>query len=268
MNFCWLVLPLLFLGVFFHFLILKIMEIEEIYESISFTLILVAASFLVSLPGVYIMLGDVGFFRNTDSFYNFRSINNIELSCSLLGLLTGSISGAMRRGVIVANIISFIILTSLIISMFSWSYGTLIQISGFETRWENNVCEKIIDHTESIASAATVFRHYNIPLSEKNLAKESFAFSGGVHSWFIARAFTNRGFSVKYYSNVHDMADIKYPCFAEVVSGDFKYLIPILGIKGNTLNVGDPIKGRLYIAIDEFMKLYEFTGLIMTVENT
>ena len=95
MNFCWLVIPVLFVGVFFHFLSAKIIASDDLdFEGEGFKLAVVIVCLLLSVPALLFAAASFHLFDEMTVYHTFRSLPFVELSVALLGLFTGCITGS------------------------------------------------------------------------------------------------------------------------------------------------------------------------------
>jgi hypothetical protein len=232
---------------------------------------------VIALPAVLFPLGYLDVFRESLVYSSFRSINRIEIMTSLPSSLLGYITYPRKQGLFVNNSrfvrirrrlrpFAFPFCVLFIVSCFiNPIILPLIRESGFSDKWESGVLMQSAQSTCGPSALATAM--YSIDgyrYSEEDISKETFASGAGTESWYLTRYARECGYGVKY-SSVQDITEVAVPAVVDVRIISGAHFVAILSVENGVLEVGDPLRGKLYLTPDEFNYLYEFSGLVMSI---
>src|SRR5205823_4482151 len=198
-------------------------------------------------------------------FYEFRSLPGTELAGSGIGLLAGFLfaaSGAQPR------IVRFAIpVLALLVVFVPFAKPVLrpLNATSFADRWKDGVCLQSTPSSCGPACVATLLREAGQEVSERELARECFTYSGGTENWYLARSLRSRGLGVRYEVSSRDPASIPCPSIAGVGVAGAGHFITVLRRNGDSYVVGDPLFGRLTLAAADLRTRYRFTGFFMIV---
>ncbi len=236
------------------------------FDLLQIKFLIIVISFIFAIPGFLFSVYYLHFFDNAEWFYCFRSLPLIELSAAGSGLLAGVLYGFTYK----LNIFSFVFLTIFLCLGIAIPYIKPIIDSNYENvisnKWSNDVCMQSSPSSCGPASAATLLKSVGIKISEKQLARECFTYSGGTEVWYLARAFRKRGLDVtfKIFSNLP--YNLPVPSIAGVKIAGIGHFIPIIAKIENSYIIGDPLVGKKVYTKSEIFKLYDFTGFFMIVK--
>ncbi len=264
MNVNWLVFPTLVLA-----LLLFVCGQRSMQRCHTCTrkLGLVVLWFLLGIPGFLFPLFYLHGMDDAKWFYEFRSLPCAELAAAGTGLLAGSLAGLIRGPAIIIRPFFIAVLCLGIVT--PHMKPVLAPVSGdrFLDRWQDDVCMQSTASSCGAASAATVFRSFGIPLTEKELARECFTYLGGTENWFIARAFRRRGCAVTYRIEKSLPPDLQTPAIAGVRVCGAGHFIAILRKANGKYVTADPLVGRREVPAERMQQKFEFTGFFMEIQG-
>ncbi len=263
MTMNWLIIPTIVLALILfkvgHLLFVR-------FNSSQTKFFIIIISFLFSIPGLLFSIYYLHLFDNAECFYWFRSLPFIELTASGAGLFGGVLYGLTYK----LNIFSFGFLIIFLCLGIAIPYvKPLIEPipeSYFLDKWSNDVCMQSSSSCGP-ASVATLLKSAGIKISEKQLARECFAYKGGTEVWYLARAFRKRGFNVtfKIFSDLPN--NLPVPSIAGVNLGEVGHFIPIIAKTDNGYITGDPLVGKKVYTKSELFDQYEVTGFFMIIKQ-
>jgi hypothetical protein len=178
--------------------------------------------------------------------YQFRSIPFTELLAGGSGLLFGMIHGeVMRRDKLRRRIgRGTVPLLGLFIALLPFLKPVVGPIrETFYDQWRGDVCMQTTPSTCGPASAATLFRHFGVNVTEEELARECFSSRTGTENWYLARAFRRRGFDVEFVRFDDSQTGLQAPAIAGTRFDGSGHFIPILSITNGVAEIGDPMVG-------------------------
>lgn len=229
---------------------------------------LMAGTFILGVPGFLFPLYYFHLFDNMQWFYEFRSIPYTELAASGAGLFAGVLSGLISHHGRLVRPALMIVLCLGIVTPHLKPVIAPISDAQFNQRWSNGVSLQSTEASCGPASAATIARSLGLHASEKEIARQSYTYSGGTESWYLARALRKRGLNVHFSILPTPVRTLPAPSIAGVRIHDFGHFIPIIKETEHTYILGDPLVGRAEIAKDKILSEYTFTGFFMIVNHT
>jgi hypothetical protein len=265
MNVNWLAIPTVLLALLLFYL--GCFLFSRLRSRLVRSLFIVTA-LVLGLPALLMAACYLHFLDRAAWFYEWRSLPMSELSASLAGLFAGAVCAMIRRGTPLSRYI--IILPVLILGIAGPHLKPVIaplSADQFQDRWSNGVCLQSTSSSCGAASAATVFRHYGLNLTESEIARECFTYAGGTENWYLARAFRKRGFHVRYVCSRQPLDRIPLPCIAGVQLGCVGHFIAVLSETETTYVIGDPMTGRRECPKDQVLDHYGFTGFFMVIRQ-
>jgi predicted double-glycine peptidase len=261
----WLVLPTLGAALVLFF---AGREICRRSPSTGLKAIAATVCFLLGIPGFLLASYYLHGFDHARWFYQFRSLPFAELTAAGAGLSAGALGALVGGNRFIAQPFFIIVLCLGIVVPYLKPIVAPAATNQFSDRWRDNVCLQSTAASCGAASAATVFRAFGLPLTEREIAEECFTYRGGTENWYLARAFRRRGFAVNYRIEAGLPGDLHTPAIAGVRVAGVGHFIVILGRSGSTYVIGDPLVGRREVPEASLTKTLDFTGFFMEIHGT
>lgn len=194
-------------------------------------------------------------------YYEARTARGTELLFSGVGLLAGAVhcwnaaEGLMGRLAIPA-----LFATILLIPFIKPILQPLDTVA-LKDECAGNVCRQSSYATCGPASAASILRSLGKNVTEKELAEQSYTYSGGTEVWYLARAIRNRGVGTEF---VFSNGRLPAPSIAGVRMGG-GHFIAIMNATNSSITVVDPLIGQVNATPDKLRETYHFTGFFLCV---
>lgn len=226
--------------------------------------------FALSIPGILFALYYLHVFGEATWFYEFRAFPCSELTASGAGLFAGTIMGCLARCPRLVRVIGAGSVISLLCLGIALPHLkpilSPVPTSEFSNHWTQGVCLQSTGSSCGPASTATILKVFGMEVTEAQLAKECFTYSGGTENWFLARALFKRGLKVRYRLEKRFPSDLHLPAIAGVNVG-CGHFIPILSETETTYITGDPLVGRREYPKKAIFEAYRFTGFFMEIRK-
>lgn len=206
-------------------------------------------------------------------YVEFRSINNIEVLSSFVGLFFGFITFRQKSfGKI--NLTAFnkyIFIMCMLLILVPYIKPIILPIGRqveFSDKWKDDVCLQSTSSTCGPASLATIFKYYGISKSEEEIARASFSCASGTENWYLIRYAKENGLEIKIL-NKNNLSDVPIPSIiGTYINGGIGHFVTVLGRDEEKIIIGDPLRGRLLLAESEFNKYYTFSKFILHMDKT
>ncbi len=229
--------------------------------------LLALVGILAAIPAIFFVVYYTGVLGEAGWFYSFRAIPGTEISACGIGLLAGcfqklrSNSHIIRRQMSVA----FIPFITLLCVMFPYLKQIFLRPdwNNFNDRWSEGVCLQSSESSCGPASAATLLKLLGKPVSEKQIAQESFTSRRGTENWYLIRTLKRHGVEAKYVLSDANNIDFTFPSIAGVRLGGKTgagHFIAVLNKTENGFVIGDPLSGREELSTTQLLERYYFTG--------
>lgn len=196
-------------------------------------------------------------------YYQFRSIQHIELLSGLVLSLYGFTFFYFRNRSI--QVLSLLGTTLLCVLPFIKPSFSILFPGNYTDNWDKKVCKQTTPSSCGPASVATILYHYGKKVSEEEVAKQCYTYSGGTESWYLARYVHSLGFKTEFKQLKHVHETVKAPSLIGVKLGFYGHFIPVIPLEGNKLLIGDPLVGQRIFSRSEFKEQYIFTGWCLEV---
>lgn len=236
------------------FFIIGVMLAKKIFKKriLNFILILL---FLLTLPGISMVLYYFHFFETPNWYINFRAIPAIEVSSSFIGLFFGFLSNNKNK-IILICVTLFLISIPFIKPMLR-----PLTING-STEWIDSVCIQSTGATCGPSSLATILKYYNIESTEYELTKNSYTCSTGTEIWYLLRYGKQKGLDYKL-NKIKSYDDLKFPSIIGTKLITIGHFVTVLGKTDEKFIIGDPLTGKMELTKAEFEKKYNLDGLMI-----
>lgn len=212
-------------------------------------------------------------------YYELRSWRGTEL----LLVFTGAAAGLLTSGMgALLRMMALLCLVALVTVPFVKPFLAPLNEEALRDLSDGDVCLQSTYSTCGAASATTLLRHYGIPATEADLAKEAYSYQGGTEIWYLARALHRRGLKTTMRTDNGlpvflqetpdpDVANMKFapglPAIVGVRFGGTGHFIAILSREGDRFHVGDPLRGSEVLVGKELRERYAFSGFSMSVRK-
>lgn len=226
---------------------------------------LAVLALLAAMPGASFAAYYARIVPESEWYYQFRSITGMELLVVFIGVAGGLVATFLPRFLLILPLIGVTAFT--IVPLIKPFIGP-IDSGALRDEWDGKICLQSTPSTCGAASTATILRHFGISASEAELAAEAHSYDGGTEAWYLARAARSRGLHVAFDIQPNFAPEGGLPAVVGVRLGSIGHFIPIIGREGERFIIGDPLRGRELLTLEELRKRYGFTGFHMRVKNT
>jgi hypothetical protein len=221
--------------------------------------------FLLCLPALSFVLFYSHIFGEPLWYLQFRSIDFIEVLSAMWGLFFGFVLANKPE----KNVINYrwrIVCFLLIFTPFAKSYLLPPEIirGPMTDNWENGVCLQTTPTTCGPAALATIFKSYDINITESEIAHGSYSMLTGTEIWYMIRFARHHGMqvSINYEPAINQVVA---PAILGTVSvKKAGHFITLLRREGEKFIIGDPMIGRRELTEIEFNKAYGFNGFAVS----
>lgn len=232
-----------------------------------------AGAVALAVPAVLYTVYYLHLFDNAVWFYELRAMPGSELLAAGSGVLAGMLQAFVpRRRILFAATVPLMLalLLGWLTVPFVKSLVLRADLREFKDEWVDGVCVQSTSSSCGPASAATLLRAAGYRVTERELARESFASITGTENWYLARALRRRGLSVRYEILPPDPDRLPCPSIAGVWLGRGPgkrpgHFIAVLEETTQGYVIGDPLGVRTVLRKDD-RETYHFTGFFMLVE--
>jgi hypothetical protein len=227
-----------------------------------------AGAVILALPGLIFSAYYTKLLGEPLWLYQFRSIPFTELLAAGSGLQFGMLHAeVMRRDKFRRRIgratVPLLGLFSVLLPFLKPVVGQIRKT--FYDQWRGDVCMQSTPSTCGPASAATLFRHFGVNVTEEELARECFSSRTGTENWYLARAFRRRGFEVEFIHFDDVMTGLQAPAIAGTRLAGNGHFIPVLAVTNEVVEIGDPMVGPQSFSLRDLAELRDFTGFAMRI---
>jgi len=225
-----------------------------------------AASILLALPSFLFALCYTHLFDNASWFYSFRTLSCSELAIAGSGLFAGMLNSWFAPENLGERAVIPAALAVLLTIPFAKPILDPIDLDRLSEKCEGEVCMQSTHSTCGPSSSATLLKLMGQTSSEKELARECLTSRGGTEIWYIARAIERRGFHARVQVQPLDHISPPSPAIAGVIlAGGAGHFIAIMNANGDSITIGDPMKGKLVIKRADLATAYHFTGFFLAI---
>lgn len=219
---------------------------------------------LLSLPGASFAIFYAHLFPETSGYYQFRSIAGTEFLLVMLGIAGGLLASLLPRVLLIIPLLGVAAFcTAPIIKPFIGP----IPANTFHEDWDGEVCRQSTPSTCGAASTATILKMLGVKVMESTLAKEAHSYAGGTEAWYLARAVRSRGCEVTFDFRKAFSPEKQLPAVVGVRLGSVGHFIAVLARDGDRYTIGDPLRGREVLTMEELKERYEFTAFHMHIHK-
>jgi hypothetical protein len=135
----------------------------------------------------------------------------------------------------------------------------------FRDQWKDGVCLQSTLSTCGPASVCTILASQGAKVSEREMAREAFSYTGGTEAWYLARAARARGLWSRFYFGETFAPDVPLPAMVGVRHGRMGHFIAVLSIKEGIVTFADPLEGKKQMALPDFLRRFKFSGFHLSI---
>jgi hypothetical protein len=192
-------------------------------------------------------------------YFNLRAVPWIELTFSGVGFL-GGVSDAWNKPETRLGRVAVPLVFALILLIpFMKPILEPLDTTALQNKCTGSVCLQSSYATCGPASAATLLRGFGESPTEKELAVDSYTYSGGTEAWYLARAIRRRGVKAEFVFSDNSLPS---PSIAGVRMGG-GHFIAIERATAQAVTFVDPLTGESTVTPAELRMRYRFTGFFL-----
>lgn len=227
---------------------------KKILRKKNLNLILIL-SFLLTLPGISMILYYFHFYETPNWYINFRTFPSIEISISFIGLLFGLLSNNNSK--------FFLICITIFLVLIPFIKPILRPLTIKDTtEWKESVCIQSTGATCGPSSLATILKYYNIESTEYELTKNSYTCRTGTEIWYLLRYGKLKGLDFQL-NKIKSFDELRYPSIIGTKLITIGHFVTVLGKTEDKFIIGDPLNGKLELTKAEFENRYQLDGLMI-----
>jgi hypothetical protein len=237
-------------------------------------IILMLAGLVATVPALLFDVYYTGILGEAKWYYSFRSWPGTELTVCGVGLVSGWLQAKRNRSQRVRRQMSAGFIPFLLVLCVTVPYLKQIVLrpewNNFADRWTNDICLQSSESSCGPAAAATLVRLAGKPVTEKQIAMESFTSRRGTENWYLIRTLRRHGLKANYSINRAGLVDLPFPAIVGVKLGDKNgagHFITVLGRNEDKYVVGDPLSGREELDAAQLQERYFFTGFSIVADS-
>ncbi|MEM6886364.1 MAG: cysteine peptidase family C39 domain-containing protein, partial [Verrucomicrobiota bacterium] len=192
----------------------------------------------------------------------FRSVAGTELLVVFIGVAGGGVAALLPR---IVRLLPLVGVLAFSIAPIIKPFIGPIPSGMLQDEWDGNICLQSTPSTCGAASIATILRQLGDDAKESDIAADAHSYAGGTEAWYLARVARARGFEVRFAFTDGFTPEEGLPAVIGVTIGSVGHFVPVLGREGELFIVGDPLRGRELLSLEELDALYGFTGFHMQI---
>ncbi len=224
---------------------------------------LVVGAVIAAIPGVSFAVYYTHIIPETSWYYQFRSIAGTELLMVFVGVAGGFFATLLPRLLLALPLFGVVAIS--VVPILKPLIGPIPQ-DHFKNLWDEEVCMQSTASTCGAASTATILKLLGIDVTELEIAKEAHSYIAGTEAWYLARSLRSRGCHVVFDFRSGFSPENGLPAVVGVRLGIAGHFIAVLGREGDRFIIGDPLRGREMLTLEELEERYEFTGFHMRIK--
>jgi hypothetical protein len=225
-------------------------------------LLALALSTLLSLPTLLFAVYYLHVLPDEAWFYELRSWSGSEFLAIFVGCAGGCVASFLPNLLMGFPLFGVIVLASIpcLKPLFSPLASDV-----FRDQWKDGVCLQSTLSTCGPASVCTILASQGEKVSELEMAREAYSYTGGTEAWYLARAARARGFRSQFYFGETFAPDIPLPAMVGVRHGRTGHFIAVLSIKDGIVTFADPLEGKKQIPLQVFLRRFTFSGFHLSI---
>ena len=209
-------------------------------------------------------------------YCNLLSVNRIEIASSLIAPFAGYITANTSDGkyyqsnkltpMRIMKPIAFP-LSLLWVSLFFLKplVLPLPKDTTFQNNWVSNTLMQSVLSGSGPASLASVMHQLNgFEAVEQELIRGTYTHANGTENWYLSRYAVANGFRCRF-RNVPDIGDAPVPSLLRIKISNTSQYIALMEKEGELLTIGDPLRGKTRLSIEEFSARYDYSGFVLQV---
>lgn len=221
---------------------------------------------LAAIPGASFAIYYAHLIEVPHWYYQFRSLKGTELLLIPIGIASGLLATFLPRPLVILPLLGSVAFT--IVPFLKPLIGP-ISDQTFEDTWNDDICLQSTPSTCGAASTATILNHLGHQITEKEIARAAYSYTGGTEAWYLVRAIRAHGVEATFHSSPpgsissHDL-----PAIIGVKLGDIGHFIPVLSHQDGYYLIGDPLRGPETMTLEALRERYELTGFQLHISSS
>lgn len=228
---------------------------------------------VIAVPGILFAVYYLKVLEGAIWFYRFRALPFSELTAGGAGFLAGVLFERVRSDRRLHRFVGPWFVVMLLLLGFAAPYLKPVIMpprwTQFRNQWADGICLQTSESSCGPACAATLLLGGGQPVTEEQIARESFTSRTGTEIWYLARTLHRRGAKTDFVFQPDNTQPWPFPSIAGVrlpSVGNSGHFIVILAQTGNDYVVGDPLLGRIVGSQAELAQTYHFTGFFLALK--
>lgn len=231
---------------------------------VSVRLKVLAVSGILALPSVLFAAYYLHFLPEKEWFYELRSWHGTEFLVVFLGIASGALASLLPRPVLILPLFGFMAMA--VLPYLKPLVGPLAD-EAFREKWEGNACLQSTLSTCGPASVSTIMHRLGVPVSEREIARAAYTYTGGTEAWYLARYIRSKGLKARFLFKKAFAPSEGLPAVVGVLVGNCGHFIAVLEVKNDQVVFVDPMFGPEQLALSEFQDRFTFTGFHLIIEK-
>lgn len=221
---------------------------------------------VLALPSVLFATYYLHLLPEREWFYELRSWYGTEFLVVFLGAAAGAVASLLPRGVLILPLFGF--MTMALVPYLKPLIGPLSD-DEFREKWEGDACLQSTLSTCGPASVSTILHQLGVRVSEREVARAAFTYTGGTEAWYLARYVRSKGLHARFAFRKTFAPSAGLPAVVGVMVGNCGHFIAVQEVKDDQVVFVDPMFGPDRLSLTAFKDRFIFTGfhLIITKEK-
>lgn len=233
-------------------------------RSVTFRFKALALFGVLALPSVLYATYYLHLLPEREWFYELRSWWGSEFLVIFLGAAAGAVASLLPRAMLVLPLFGF--LTMAMVPYLKPLIGPLAD-EEFREKCEGDACMQSTLSTCGPASVSTILHHLGVLVSEREVARAAYTYTGGTEAWYLARYVRSQGLHARFAFKKTFAPSEGLPAVVGVMVGDCGHFIAVLEVKDDKVTFVDPMFGPDRLSLSEFKDRFTFTGFHLVIRN-
>ncbi|CAN5909446.1 hypothetical protein BH11VER1_BH11VER1_09550 [soil metagenome] len=219
---------------------------------------------ILALPSVLFATYYLHLLPEREWFYELRSWRGTEFLVVFLGAAAGALASLLPRAVLIVPLFGF--MAAAMVPYLKPLMGPLAD-DDFREKWEGDACLQSTLSTCGPASVSTIMRRLGLPVSEREVARAAFTYTGGTEAWYLARYVRSNGLHARFAFHKSFAPSEELPAVVGVVVGNCGHFIAVLEVNNGQVSFVDPMFGPEKLSLSDFKERFTFTGFRLVIHK-
>lgn len=217
---------------------------------------------VLALPSILFATYYLHVLPEREWFYELRSWHGTEFLVVFLGASGGALASLLPRVVLILPLFGFLAMA--IVPYLKPLVGPLTD-DAFREKWEGDACLQSTLSSCGPASVSTIMRRLGIAVSEREVARAAFTYTGGTEAWYLARYVRSKGLSARFVFKKAFAPSEGLPAMVGVLVGNCGHFMAVLEVSNDQVTFVDPMFGPEKISLSDFKERFTFTGFHLVI---